>query len=1573
KIAQVSQETGSRVAAVGQEVTRLAQTYGVSAKELADVAITFKQAGLSLDDTSRALEAVAKSALAPNFDSLAETAEGAIAVFRQFNVSAAGLEDALGSINAVAGDFAVESRDLIEAIRKTGGAFAAAGGDLNELLAVFTSVRSATREGASEIATGLRTIFTRVQREDTVEALKRIGVQLRFTRAEAAAAGDLGLENQFVGAYEAVRRLSQGLSSLRTTDPRYSSIVEELGGYRQVSRVIPLIQQAGEAQRAYNVAQAGGLSLTASAEKAQDSLANRMAKLREQTAALFREIESSDAFQTMAKTALSLASAMETLVRQLAPAVPLLLAVGGVKAAQGAGQFFQNVKAGAIGGRRFASGGPVPGEGNRDTVPAWMTPGEFVIKQDSARKLGRAKLDFMNETGALPPRGYAAGGPVSREGRSVAEALRDRELGESAGRPVSPLDDASLLMHPLDWDRHRVSARRAAKIKAMGGMLRMGRGYARGGAIRRYDDEAALFADRVRDDGDAIASIVRYTSNDYLGVNEMLRTSEEDERGMPPQLASWMKSLRSNRRIRGIVEGLDRATSETISRPMIVYRGISGVDPARALGVGPGDIGKEARPDPGFMSTSARADHSHVRDADTKLRILLPAGTRGAALAQYSSVPREKEVLLPRSTPLSFLGIGDGFYNFRAGTPRFASGGPNTDSVLAMLTPKEYVINREAAARIGVAKLNYMNEKGEIPGFAKGGMVGVRGYAGGGPVRPPDPRLIAYGDAESVGRQLKDLGLTANQLNKIAAGMIESLGRIPQAFDRFRVSFGVSRRGSLVPSVVPAGLPPGVERPSSFFGEEEEPGITPAEGARRAIAEARRIGKPARPQGKEYSLEREIEILTRRTEGMSEDNPLRQPLADRLAKITQEYEAILDRRMAKVRDARPKMGIEDVAARVREGFLAEGAVETVDGKGKPGYRAPKEPEDTLAIEATRAARRPAAPLAGRVRRPEPSPALSPEEIYGAASSSGLIPGSADQNRPRRPGYAAESAATADRSLIAIARELAASFRGAAVPGDVAAKVKEIAAEIGSAGAGSGPPTPPVASGGLPPFGDRPSGPAGAFAGRGRAAAGSAFVGSQAFPIDVRGFDVTTGLPVGGTPFPRGPRGFAARGPSEPLPGVFASQTSWGIVRTAPSATTADFQAASDARGFRIPALRTGSEGSGRELALRQGGDIVLLSELQRQRRVAAGEFVGPPAPERAPSGPDYLFTGFSTTARHAGREIVPYRRPGGLALYRPFDEYDRRNPAEAAYQRGVLSDVGPPRPPRPPFGPGDDPLAFRSSVLDAVRAAASTAEADAAVARARGSGVTESLARRAAFEVTGGERDALGGTLLAGASRQGEFGRRLGPRADYGANSDRLGVVGATESEIARGTTFGRLVDRDFARRAREAGGESRISTQTRDDLLLASRQRVFDDLVKAETRNLRAIEKSISATEARRVAEERVAEALKKSNAGVVRDAGGATLGLAESVRSLRERGIKVGPDRLERLSESILGEDGFFDRARKDRERRAARNPNLGVVAAGAAYAASFAGQFLSDSAGSAEDAVAGRREGRFGLARG
>lgn len=421
RVAQVSGDSSARIKELAQRIGEISVGFGVSSRDVTQAAVVFKQAGLSIKDTEIALNALAKAAVAPNFDSMAQTAEGAIAVMAQFKVGAEGLEGALGSMNAVAGEFAVEASDLITLVQKTGGAFKTAGGDLNELLGLFTAVRATTRESADQIATGLRTIFGRLQRNEVVQSLKEMQIELRHTAEEAEALGDPKLVNQFVGPFEAFRRLSQGLANTPTTDPKYAAIVEQIGGSRQLSRVIPAIQEFATAQKALQVAQAGTVSLSLAQEKAEGSLQLRITQSKEKFLELFRTITSDKSFDTLLRLTLSMTDAITDLVGALKPLIPLL---GGVAAAS----FMKGVSGGVAGyfakgalqggHHKMASGGMVPGVGDGDTVPAMLTPGEFVFTKQAVRNIGVDRLRELENRGrsggSVRLRGYANGGLVQK-------------------------------------------------------------------------------------------------------------------------------------------------------------------------------------------------------------------------------------------------------------------------------------------------------------------------------------------------------------------------------------------------------------------------------------------------------------------------------------------------------------------------------------------------------------------------------------------------------------------------------------------------------------------------------------------------------------------------------------------------------------------------------------------------------------------------------------------------------------------------------------------------------------------------------------------------------------------------------------------------------------------------------------------------------------------------------------------------------------------------------------------------------------------------------------------------------
>jgi hypothetical protein len=413
RIAQVGGDSAKAIKSISEAVSGLSTSLGVSSQELIETATTLRQAGLSANEVKDALSSLAKTSLTPTFKSIKNTTEGVIALRQQFGITGKEIESVLGSINTVSAQFAVESDDLVTAISKAGGAFRAASSDMipakeqfQQLISLFTSVRSTTRESADSIATSFRTIFARLQSNEVSKNLKEMGINLRYTADEAKSLGQ-NVEGQFVGAYDAIGRLSTAVKNIPTTDPRFAAVIEQIGGQRQVSKVIPLLQQYTVTQKALGVAQSGTTSLTKDAALAQEALITKVTKLKEEFFDLIRVFGENKTFKSFVGTAIDMATAFTKLAKALEPVVPLLATVAAVQTFRAASFIVPAISRG-VGGQRYASGGVVPGSGSGDIVPASVQPGSFVIKKSSARQFGYGNLAKLANT----RKGYATGGTV---------------------------------------------------------------------------------------------------------------------------------------------------------------------------------------------------------------------------------------------------------------------------------------------------------------------------------------------------------------------------------------------------------------------------------------------------------------------------------------------------------------------------------------------------------------------------------------------------------------------------------------------------------------------------------------------------------------------------------------------------------------------------------------------------------------------------------------------------------------------------------------------------------------------------------------------------------------------------------------------------------------------------------------------------------------------------------------------------------------------------------------------------------------------------------------------------------
>ena len=819
KISQVTGKTVNQLQDLTDTITRFATTLGVSSTALLGTTRILAQAGIQAGDLKIALEALAKTTLAPTFDNITQTAEGAVAILAQFGQGVGALEQQLGAINAVAGQFAVESGDLISSVRRMGGVFRQAGGDLNELLALFTSVRATTRENAESISTGLRTIFTRIQRPQTIEYLKKFGVEL------------VDLEGKFIGPYEAVRELSKALAGLDRGDIRFVEIAEQLGGFRQIGKVIPLLQQFEVAERARQAAVEGGNSLNKDAITAQQALAVQIEKTREKFLALIRSISETSTFHIMIKSLLGIANAFIKVAEAIKPIIPLIAAFGAFKLAKGIGGFASGLGAGLKGKNQggkihaFASGGTVPGTGNRDTVPAMLTPGEFVIRKSSVNKIGAGTLAAMNENG------YAAGGVVST-GRNFYGSIKPptkeilntiRQQGAGAGGGVrsqianvkgkreAGASESSLKgsFATRTAEEKKAGAKRGkanpasftvgfdVNPNAIGGFILKPAKGTDGG----YNSGAYNFV--LPNKGPAGGLIKSIAAKSGVPVGEAAKLAGVNAKIMPTVYPEYYpgvvdgrrdlnknpvyKSIANRSAKKGLKEGLNHAVGITSRSKVLDFPPAFQTDEnliqksAQALltdkiavstiegFIFEGMIGALTGAVASGGQSSFDFGNASIRTGKGKLKSLFGNDPRMNALVKAEAKRSRGEFAKPSGVPRKLANeISAG--NFQGVKVRkLASGGgiSGSDTVPAMLTPGEFVVNKKASQSIGYGNLNKMNKQGVV-GKNQGGK--IQAFASGGPVpgtgnRDTVPAMLTPGE----------FVIRKSSVSKIGAGTLATM------------------------------------------------------------------------------------------------------------------------------------------------------------------------------------------------------------------------------------------------------------------------------------------------------------------------------------------------------------------------------------------------------------------------------------------------------------------------------------------------------------------------------------------------------------------------------------------------------------------------------------------------------------------------------------------------------------------------------------------------------------------------------------------------------------------------------
>lgn len=191
-----------------------------SFSEVSKAATEFARQGLSVAKTQEAVRAALILSRDANID-VAVSVKALTSATNSFQKEGLTHLQVINRMAAADAAFAVSSSDLADALTRVGSAAADAGVSFNELVALVTSAQQITARGGSVIAGAFNTIFTRINRRDTLDALESLGVAV--TDVQGRMLPTLKVLENFSVAYD------------RMTGSVKNQAAELVGGVRQLN------------------------------------------------------------------------------------------------------------------------------------------------------------------------------------------------------------------------------------------------------------------------------------------------------------------------------------------------------------------------------------------------------------------------------------------------------------------------------------------------------------------------------------------------------------------------------------------------------------------------------------------------------------------------------------------------------------------------------------------------------------------------------------------------------------------------------------------------------------------------------------------------------------------------------------------------------------------------------------------------------------------------------------------------------------------------------------------------------------------------------------------------------------------------------------------------------------------------------------------------------------------------------------------------------------------------------------------------------------------------------------------
>jgi TP901 family phage tail tape measure protein len=267
--------SSSTLVKFGNDLFDVAKITGQSFQLAASAATEFARQGLGVEETlKRTRDALILTRLS-GLD-INSSLEALTATINSFNKEALDSTTIINKLANVDAAFAVSSADLAEAIKRVGASAGDAGVNLDELLAIVTSVQQTTARGGAVIGNSLKTIFTRIQRTDTLNALEDLGIKVR------------DVEGNTLPAIQVLTNLSQTFDQLN--DSQKAATGELVGGVFQINILKAALKDLGSEYSVYSNALNTSRNATDQAITRNEALNQTLSALINQTLVNFQQL-----------------------------------------------------------------------------------------------------------------------------------------------------------------------------------------------------------------------------------------------------------------------------------------------------------------------------------------------------------------------------------------------------------------------------------------------------------------------------------------------------------------------------------------------------------------------------------------------------------------------------------------------------------------------------------------------------------------------------------------------------------------------------------------------------------------------------------------------------------------------------------------------------------------------------------------------------------------------------------------------------------------------------------------------------------------------------------------------------------------------------------------------------------------------------------------------------------------------------------------------------------------------------------------------------------------------------------